>query len=138
MAHVEEKLDLLAELLYRLHTLHNSGVERYGKFQVSGTICFKVRDTPWSYLEVEVYTGKKRHTISFNAYNYTLNMMDGWCVRSFSSPQGTSLGGIDVTRQRYEHLTPLIIRQYIENIPNVAFIVAYIKGLKILLAYSDN
>lgn len=138
MTRVEEKLDLLADLLYRLHTLHISGVERYGKFQVSDTVCFKVRDTPWNYLEVEIYTGKKRHTISFNAYDYLLSSNDGWRVQSYSAPQEVSLGEVDLPIVRYEHLSASIIRSYIENIPTVSFIDAYIKGLKILLAYSDS
>lgn len=138
MTRVEEKLDLLAELLYRLHTLHISGVERYGKFKVSDTTCFQVRNTPWSYLEVEVYTGKKRHTISFNAYDYNLTGINGWSVRSLNYSQDMSFGEIDITRQRHKQLSPSIIRQYIENIQTVTFVDAYIKGLKILLAYSDN
>lgn len=135
---LESKLDLLAELLYHLHKLHISEVERYGKFKVSDTTWFQVRDTPWNYLEIEVYTEKKRHTISFDAYDYNLSQLNGWRVQSLSAPQVISLGEIEVDRVRYEHLSPSIIRQYIENIPTVAFVDAYIKGLKILLAYSDN
>ena len=134
---LESKLDLLAELLYHLHKLHISEVERYGKFKVSDTTWFQVRDTPWNYLEIEVYTEKKRHTISFDAYDYNLSQLNGWCVQSLSAPQVISLGEIEVDRVRYEHLSPSIIRQYIENIPTVAFVDAYIKGLKILLAYTD-
>ena len=135
---LESKLDLLAELFYRLHKLHISEVERYGKFKISDKVWFKVRDTPWNYLEIEVYTEKKRHTISFNAYDYNLSQWNGWCVLSLSTPQVVSFGEIEVDRVRYEHLSPSIIRQYIENIPTVAFVDAYIKGLKVLLAYSDN
>lgn len=135
---LESKLDLLAELLYHLHKLHISEVERYGKFKVSDTTWFQVRDTPWNYLEIEVYTEKKRHTISFDAYDYNLSQLNGWRVQSLSAPQVISFGEIEVDRVRYEHLSPSIIRQYIENIPTVAFVNAYIKGLKILLAYSDN
>lgn len=135
---LESKLDLLAELLYHLHKLHISEVERYGKFKVSDTTWFQVRDTPWNYLEIEVYTEKKRHTISFDAYDYNLSHLNGWRVQSLSAPQVISFGEIEVDRVRYEHLSPSIIRQYIENIPTVAFVDAYIKGLKILLAYSDN
>lgn len=135
---LESKLDLLAELLYHLHKLHISEVERYGKFKVSDTTWFQVRDTPWNYLEIEVYTEKKRHTISFDAYDYNLSQLNGWRVQSLSAPQVISFGEIEVDRVRYEHLSPSIIQQYIENIPTVAFVDAYIKGLKILLAYSDN
>lgn len=135
---LESKLDLLAELLYHLHKLHISEVERYGKFKVSDTTWFQVRDTPWNYLEIEVYTEKKRHTISFDAYDYNLSQLNGWRVQILSAPQVISFGEIEVDRVRYEHLSPSIIRQYIENIPTVAFVDAYIKGLKILLAYSDN
>ena len=135
---LESKLDLLAELLYHLHKLHISEVERYGKFKVSDTTWFQVRDTPWNYLEIEVYTEKKRHTISFDAYDYNLSQLNGWRVQSLSAPQVISFGEIEVDRVRYEHLSPSIIRQHIENIPTVAFVDAYIKGLKILLAYSDN
>lgn len=135
---LESKLDLLAELLYHLHKLHISEVERYGKFKVSDTTWFQVRDTPWNYLEIEVYTEKKRHTISFDAYDYNLSQLNGWRVQSLSAPQVISFGEIEVDRVRYEHLSPSIIRQYIENIPTVAFVDDYIKGLKILLAYSDN
>lgn len=135
---IGDKLDLLAELLYRLHKLHISEVERYGKFKVSDTTWFQVRDTPWNYLEIEVYTEKKRHTISFDAYDYNLSQLNGWRVQSLSAPQVISFGEIEVDRVRYEHLSPSIIRQYIENIPTVAFVDDYIKGLKILLAYSDN
>lgn len=135
---LESKLDLLAELLYHLHKLHISEVERYGKFKVSDTTWFQVRDTPWNYLEIEVYIEKKRHTISFDAYDYNLSQLNGWRVQSLSAPQVISFGEIEVDRVRYEHLSPSIIRQYIENIPTVAFVDAYIKGLKILLAYSDN
>ena len=135
---LESKLDLLAELLYHLHKLHISEVERYGKFKVSDTTWFQVRDTPWNYLEIEVYTEKKRHTISFDAYDYNLSQLNGWRVQSLSAPQVISFGEIEVDRVRYEHLSPSIIRQYIESIPTVAFVDAYIKGLKILLAYSDN
>lgn len=135
---IGDKLDLLAELLYHLHKLHISEVERYGKFKVSDTTWFQVRDTPWNYLEIEVYTEKKRYTISFDAYDYNLSQLNGWRVQSLSAPQVISFGEIEVDRVRYEHLSPSIIRQYIENIPTVAFVDAYIKGLKILLAYSDN
>ncbi len=135
---LESKLDLLAELLYHLHKLHISEVERYGKFKVSDTTWFQVRDTPWNYLEVEVYTEKKRHTISFNAYDYNLSRLNGWRVQTLSAPQVVSFGEIEVDRVRYEHLSSSIIRQYIENIPTVAIVDAYIKGLKILLAYSDD
>lgn len=135
---LESKLDLLAELLYHLHKLHISEVERYGKFKVSDTTWFQVRDTPWNYLEIEVYTEKNRHTISFDAYDYNLSQLNGWRVQSLSAPQVISFGEIEVDGVRYEHLSPSIIRQYIENIPIVAFVDAYIKGLKILLAYSDN
>lgn len=135
---LESKLDLLAELLYHLHKLHISEVERYSKFKVSDTTWFQVRDTPWNYLEIEVYTEKKRHTISFDAYDYNLSQLNGWRVQSLSAPQVISFGEIEVDRVRYESLSPSIIRQYIENIPTVAFVDAYIKGLKILLAYSDN
>lgn len=135
---LESKLDLLVELLYHLHKLHISEVERYGKFKVSDTTWFQVRDTPWNYLEIEVYTEKKRHTISFDAYDYNLSQLNGWRVQSLSAPQVISFGEIEVDRVRCEHLSPSIIRQYIENIPTVAFVDAYIKGLKILLAYSDN
>lgn len=135
---IEGKLNLLADLLYHLHKLHISKVERYGKFKVSDTTWFTVRDTPSNYLEVEVYTEKKRHTISFTAYDYNLSQWNGWRVQSLSVPQVVSFGEIEVDRVRYEHLSPSIIRQYIENIPTVAFVDAYIKGLKILLAYSDN
>lgn len=135
---LESKLDLLAELLYHLHKLHISEVERYGKFKVSDTTWFQVRDTPWNYLEIEVYTEKKRHTISFDAYDFNLSQLNGWRVQSLSAPQVISFGEIEVDRVRYEHFSPSIIRQYIENIPTVAFVDAYIKGLKILLAYSDN
>ena len=134
---LESKLDLLAELLYHLHKLHISEVERYGKFKVSDTTWFQVRDTPWNYLEIEVYTEKKRHTISFDAYDYNLSQLNGWRVQSLSAPQVISFGEIEVDRVRYEHLSPSIIRQYIENIPTVAFVDAFIKGLKILLAYTD-
>lgn len=135
---IGDKLDLLAELLYRLHKLHISEVERYGKFKVSDTTWFQVSDTLWNFLEIEVYTKKKRHTISFDAYDYNLSQLNGWRVQSLSAPQVISFGEIEVDRVRYEHLSPFIIRQYIENIPTVAFVDAYIKGLKILLAYSDN
>lgn len=135
---IGDKLDLLAELLYRLHKLHISEVERYGKFKVSDTTWFQVSDTPWNFLEIEVYTKKKRHTISFNAYDYNLSQLNGWCVQSLSEPQVVSYGEIEVDRVRYDHLSPSIIRQYIENIPTVTFVDAYIKGLKVLLAYSDN
>ena len=135
---LESKLDLLAELLYHLHKLHISEVERYGKFKVSESIWFEVRDTPWNYLEVEVYTTKKRHTISFNAYDYNLSRLNGWRVQTLSAPQVVSFGEIEVDRVRYEHLSSSIIRQYIENIPTVAIVDAYIKCLKILLAYSDD
>lgn len=135
---IGDKLDLLAELLYRLHKLHISEVERYGKFKVSDTTWFQVSDTLWNFLEIEVYTKKKRHTISFDAYDYNLSQLNGWRVQSLSAPQVISFGEIEVDRVRYEHLSPSIIRQYIENIPTVAFVDAYIKGLKILLAYSDN
>lgn len=135
---IGDKLDLLAELLYRLHKLHISEVERYGKFKVSDTTWFQVSDTPWNFLEIEVYTKKKRHTISFNAYDYNLSQLNGWRVQSLSEPQVVSYGEIEVDRVRYEHLSPSIIRQYIENIPTVTFVDAYIKGLKVLLAYSDN
>lgn len=135
---VGEKKDLLAELLYRLHKLHISEVERYSKFKVSDTTWFQVRDTPWNYLEIEVYTEKKRHTISFDAYDYNLSQLNSWRVQSLSAPQVISFGEIEIDRVRYEHLSPSIIRQYIENIPTVAFVDAYIKGLNILLAYSDN
>lgn len=135
---IGDKLDLLAELLYRLHKLHISEVERYGKFKVSDTTWFQVSDTLWNFLEIEVYTKKKRHTISFDAYDYNLSQLNGWLVQSLSAPQVISFGEIEVDRVRYEHLSPSIIRQYIENIPTVAFVDAYIKGLKILLAYSDN
>lgn len=138
MSTIDKKKDLLAELLYRLHSLHISEVERYGKFKVSDKVWFKVRDTPWNYLEIEVYTEKKRHTISFNAYDYNLSQLNGWCVQSLSAPQVVSFGEIEVDRVRYEHLSPSIIRHYIENIPTVTFVDAYIKGLKVLLAYSDN
>ena len=134
---LESKLDLLAELLYHLHKLHISEVERYGKFKVSDTTWFQVRDTPWNYLEIEVYTEKKRHTISFDAYDYNLSQLNGWRVQSLSAPQVISFGEIEVDGSRYEHLSPSIIRQYIENIPTVAFVDAFIKGLKILLAYTD-
>lgn len=134
---LESKLDLLAELLYHLHKLHISEVERYGKFKVSDTTWFQVRDTPWNYLEIEVYTEKKRHTISFDAYDYNLSQLNGWRVQSLSAPQIISFGEIEVDGVRYEHLSPSIIRQYIENIPTVAFVDAFIKGLKILLAYTD-
>ena len=134
---LESKLDLLAELLYHLHKLHISEVERYGKFKVSDTTWFQVRDTPWNYLEIEVYTEKKRHTISFDAYDYNLSQLNGWRVQSLSAPQVISFGEIEVDRVRYEHLSSYIIRQYIENIPTVAFVDAFIKGLKILLAYTD-
>lgn len=134
---LESKLDLLAELLYHLHKLHISEVERYGKFKVSDTTWFQVRDTSWNYLEIEVYTEKKRHTISFDAYDYNLSQLNGWRVQSLSAPQVISFGEIEVDRVRYEHLSPSIIRQYIENIPTVAFVDAFIKGLKILLAYTD-
>ena len=134
---LESKLDLLAELLYHLHKLHISEVERYGKFKVSDTTWFQVRDTPWNYLEIEVYTEKKRHTISFDAYDYNLSQLNGWRVQSLSAPQVISFGEIEVDGVRYEHLSPSIIRQYIENIPTVAFVDAFIKGLKILLAYTD-
>lgn len=134
---LESKLDLLAELLYHLHKLHISEVERYGKFKVSDTTWFQVRDTPWNYLEIEVYTEKKRHTISFDAYDYNLSQLNGWRVQSLSAPQVISFGEIEVDRVRYEHLSPSIIRQYIENIPTAAFVDAFIKGLKILLAYTD-
>lgn len=134
----ESKLDLLAELLYRLHTSHISGVERYGKFQVSDSIWFKVRDTPWNYLEVEVYTGKKRHTISFNAYDYNISSYNGWRIQSYSAPSEVSLGEVDLPIVRHENLSASIIRSYIENIPTVSFIDAYIKGLKILLAYTER
>ena len=134
---LESKLDLLAELLYHLHKLHISEVERYGKFKVSDTTWFQVRDTPWNYLEIEVYTEKKRHTISFDAYDYNLSQLNSWRVQSLSAPQVISCGEIEVVRVRYEHLSPSIIRQYIENIPTVAFADAFIKGLKILLAYTD-
>lgn len=135
---IDSKLDLLADLLYRLHKLHISEVERYGKFKVSDTTWFQIRDTPWNFLEIEVYTEKKRHAISFNAYDYNLSQLNGWRVQSLSAPQVVSFGEIEVDRSRYEHLSPSIIRQYIENIPTVAFVDAYIKGLKSLLAYSDN
>lgn len=138
MTTIETKLALLAELLYSLHKLHISKVERYGKFKVSDTTWFQVRDTPWNFLEIEVYTEKKRHTISFNAYDYNLSQLNGWRVQSLSAPQVVSLGEIEVDRVRYEHLSPSIIRQYIENIPTVTFVDDYIKGLKVLLAYSDN
>lgn len=134
---LESKLDLLAELLYYLHKLHISEVERYSKFKVSDTTWFQVRGTPWNYLEIEVYTEKKRHTISFDAYDYNLSQLNGWRVQSLSAPQVISFGEIEVDRVRYEHLSPSIIRQYIENIPTVAFVDAFIKGLKILLAYTD-
>lgn len=137
MTMIETKLDLLAELLYRLHKLHISEVERYGKFKVSDTVWFKVRDTPWNYLEVEVYTEKRRHTISFNAYDYILSSNNGWRVQSYSAPREDSFGEIDLPIVRYENLSVSIIRSYIENIPTVAFVVAFIKGLKILLAYTD-
>lgn len=135
---VAGKLDLLAELLYRLHKLHISEVERYGKFKVSDTTWFQVQDTPWNFLEIEVYTEKKRHTLSFNAYDYNLSQLNGWKVQSLSTPQDVSFGKIEVDRVRYDHLSPSIIRQYIENIQTVTFVDAYIKGLKILLAYSDK
>ena len=138
MTTIETKLDLLADLLYRLHTLHISEVERYGKFKVSDTVWFKVRDTPWNYLDVEVYTEKKRHTIYFNAYDYVLSSNNGWRIQSYSAPREDSFGEIDLPIVRYENLSASIIRSYIENIPTVSFIDAYIKGLKILLAYSDN
>ena len=137
MTMIETKLDLLAELLYRLHKLHISEVERYGKFKVSDTVWFKVRDTPWNYLEVEVYTEKRRHTISFNAYDYILSSNNGWRVQSYSAPREDSFGEIDLPIVRYENLSVSIIRSYIKNIPTVAFVVAFIKGLKILLAYTD-
>lgn len=133
---LESKLDLLAELLYHLHKLHISEVERYGKFKVSDTTWFQVRDTLWNYLEIELYTEKKRHTISFDAYDYNLSQLNGWRVQSLSVPQVISFGEIEVDRVRYEHLSPSIIRQYIENIPTVTFVDAFIKGLKILLAYT--
>lgn len=138
MSTIDKKKDLLAELLYRLHKLHISEVERYGKFKVSDTTWFQVRDTPWDFLEIEVYTEKKRHTISFNAYDYNLSQLNGWRVQSLSAPQVVSFGEIEIDKVRYEHLSPSIIRQYIENIPTVTFVDAYIKGLKVLLAYSDN
>lgn len=137
MSMIDEKKDLLAELLYRLHQLHISDVSRYGKFKLSDSLWFKVRDTPWNYLEVEVGTSKKRHTISFNAYNYNISSYNGWRVQRYSASKDVSFGEIGVPLDWYESLSASIIRSYIENIPTVAFVDVYIKGLKILLAYTE-
>lgn len=138
MSTIEEKKDLLADLLYCLHKLHISDVSRYGKFKLSDSVWFEVRDTPWNYLGVEVGTVKKRHTISFNAYDYNISSYNGWRIQSYSAPQEVSFGEVDLPIVRYEHLSASIIRSYIENIPTVSFIDAYIKGLKILLAYTER
>lgn len=135
MARVEEKLDLLAELLYRLYLLKSSGANCYGYFKVSDNIYFKVRDTPWHYIEVEVSMNQKSHSISFNAYDYKVERMNGWYVTSYSYPKTEISSGIPYTR--YDNLSVSIIRKYIENIPTVTFVDAFIKGLKILLAYTD-
>lgn len=134
MARVEEKLDLLAELLYRLYLLKCSGANCYGYFKVSDNIYFKVRDTPWHYIEVEVSMNQKSHSISFNAYDYKVERMNGWYVTSYSCPKTEISSGIPYTR--YDNLSVSIIRKYIENIPIVTFVDAFIKGLKILLAYT--
>ena len=135
MARVEEKLDLLAELLYRLDLLKSSGANCYGYFKVSDNIYFKVRDTPWHYIEVEVSMNQKSHSISFNAYDYKVERMNGWYVTSYSYPKTEISSGIPYTR--YDNLSVSIIRSYIENIPTVTFVDAFIQGLKILLAYTD-
>lgn len=132
---IEDKLDLLAELLYRLHELHSTGAKYYGMFKVSDNTYFEVRDTPWTYLEIEVRKGQKSHSISFNAYDYKVERLNGWYVTSYSYPKTEISSGIPYTR--YDNLSVSIIRKYIENIPTVTFVDAFIKGLKILLAYTD-
>ena len=131
-----KKKDLLAELLYRIHQLHSTGAKVYGLFKVSDNTYFEVQDTSWTYLGIEVRMGQKSHSISFNAYDYKVERLNGWYIASNSYPKTEISSGIPYTR--YDNLSVSIIRKYIENISTVAFVDAYIKGLKVLLAYSDN
>ena len=132
---VGEKKDLLAELLYRIHQLHSTGAKVYGLFKVLDNTYFEVQDTPWTYLSIEVRSGQKSHSISFNAYDYKVERLNGWYIASNSYPKTEISNGLSY--ERYDNLSLSIIRNYIENIPTVAFVDAFIKGLKILLAYTD-
>ena len=79
--------------------------------------------------------GQKSHSISFNAYDYKVERLNGWYVSSKGYPK-TEISN-RIPYERYDNLSLSIIRNYIENIPTVAFVDAFIKGLKILLAYTD-
>lgn len=132
---VGEKKDLLAELLYRIHQLHSTGAKVYGLFKVSDNTYFEVRDTPWTYLSIEVRSGQKSHSISFNAYDYKVERLNGWYIASNSYPKTEISNGLSY--ERYDNLSVSIIRNYIENISTVTMVDAFIEGLKILLAYTD-